>query len=235
MDIRVIASSSRGNCTVVSDGHRSLLLDAGIPYVEISKALNFDLSRVAGALITHEHKDHCKATIDLSRRGITIYGSKGTLAAVEAREYRKHILAPCLSHLIDSFNVYPFDVQHDAAEPYGYVVTSIVTGERLIYFTDTYYLKYRFPGLNYILGEVNYDKDLLKENIKNGVVPNEMAKRLMKAHMSLETFVEYLKANDRSALMAVYLLHMSDTNGDAEKAKKRIQEITGVPVYIGGN
>lgn len=234
MDINVVASSSKGNCTVVSDGRTVLLLDAGIPYIEIAKAVGFDLSKVHGALITHEHKDHCKAVKDLARHGVDIYGSKGTLDAIEAREYRKHVLVKHRAKEIGTFVVYPFDVQHDAAEPLGFVLTSTATDERLIYFTDTYYLKYRFEDLNYILGEVNYSDELLRENIKDNIIPVELAKRVMQSHMSVETFVEYLKANASDALRAVYLLHMSDTNANAETIKRKIQEVTGVPVYIGG-
>jgi len=55
MEILVIASSSRGNAYRISDGKTSLLLECGVPAREIQKALQFQLHKIDGCLITHEH------------------------------------------------------------------------------------------------------------------------------------------------------------------------------------
>lgn len=54
----------------------------------------------------------------------------------------------------------------------------------------------------------------------------------MGSHLSLETLVNFLKANDMSKLQSVYLLHLSDGNSDADYFKKTVEGIVGVPVYI---
>ena len=46
MDIRVISSGSAGNCYLIDDGKTALLLDAGIAFSEIQKAMNFDTSHI---------------------------------------------------------------------------------------------------------------------------------------------------------------------------------------------
>ena len=43
-----------------------------------------------------------------------------------------------------------------------------------------------------------------------------------------------LKANDLSNLEEIHLIHLSSNNANAEQIKTSIQEVTGVPVYIGG-
>ncbi|HFL1025859.1 MBL fold metallo-hydrolase [Listeria monocytogenes] len=53
-----IASGSKGNAYVISSGRSQLLIECGINFDKIRKALNFDLSAVEGCLISHEHGDH---------------------------------------------------------------------------------------------------------------------------------------------------------------------------------
>jgi hypothetical protein len=42
MNITILASSSKGNCIQVDDSKTRLLLDAGLPFPEIKRRLNFD-------------------------------------------------------------------------------------------------------------------------------------------------------------------------------------------------
>ena len=170
MDIQVLASGSSGNCYLVSDEKTFLLLDAGIPAKEISQKTNYGLSKVSACLVTHEHGDHCKAVNELySKYGVVSYLSKGTLAGASKRPWKISVpVEHCESKKpfrIGSFVVFPFDVQHDAEEPLGFLLKSTETMETLLYFTDTYYLKYRFDGLNYIIAECNYVKAILEENV----------------------------------------------------------------------
>ena len=212
MDIQIIASGSRGNCYRVSDGKTALLLDAGIPYKEIQKALNFKVRDIAGVLVTHEHLDHCKAVDDLAKNGIDIYASSGTF---NARNFSGHRMK-----------------EHDCEEPLGFLLQSDITNEKLLYFTDTYYLKYTFTGLTYIIGECNYSMDAIMYNVENGIIAKERVPRLLKSHMSLEHFMEFIKANDMSTVRTIYLAHMSSDNGSADKFKEAVQRQTGVEVYV---
>jgi len=55
MLLDVIATGSTGNCYVLTAGKDKLLLDCGVQWKRIQKALKFRTSDVAGCLITHEH------------------------------------------------------------------------------------------------------------------------------------------------------------------------------------
>ena len=88
MDIKVLASGSRGNAYFVSDGVTPLLLECGIPIKQIRQGLNFGLSDVAACLISHEHKDYSKAIRDVLRMGVNIYTSKGTIDAMGLQNHR---------------------------------------------------------------------------------------------------------------------------------------------------
>lgn len=232
MVITIIASGSSGNAYSVSDGKTTLLLDAGKPIQAIKTALNFRVHELDGCLITHEHGDHVKAAAALAKAGIDIYASRGTIEAARLAGHRIHPVKALEAIQIKTFTVLPFDVQHDAQEPLGFLLTSIATGEKLLYFTDTYYVKYRFDGLTHIMGECNYSSDIVKANVAAGKIPARLAARVFFSHMSIETFIEFIKANDMSRLRQIYLLHMSDNNSNAENFKMEIQALTGAEVYV---
>ena len=227
MDIKVYASGSSGNCYRLSDGKTTILLECGIPCIQILKKIRFEIRKISGVLLTHNHMDHAKAAKDLAGYGINIYSSEGTFKALGLKGHRFKVISALESFDIGTFNIYPFDVQHDVPEPLGYVITSKVTGERLLFFTDTYYIKYVFPNINIIMGEVNYSLDTISDDLNTA-----RKNRLFESHMSLEHFEEMLKANDLSKLNKIYLLHLSDDNSDERLFKERIQQLTGAEVYV---
>lgn len=232
MDITVIASGSSGNAYRISDGDTALLLDAGIPLQRIKQALNFRVRDLAGCLITHAHGDHAKAAGDLAKAGVDVYTSQGTIDACRLTGRRMKPMKALQEVMIGTFAVLPFDVQHDAPEPLGFLLTSRRTGEKLLYFTDTYYLKYRFTGLTHIMGECNYSMDIVEQSVRNGYIPPELVPRLVKSHMSLEHFLDLLKANDLHEVKQIYLLHLSNNNSDAERFREAVQKLTGTEVYV---
>lgn len=232
MDITVIASGSSGNAYRISDGDTALLLDAGIPLQRIKQALNFRVRDLAGCLITHAHGDHAKAAGDLAKAGVDVYTSQGTIDACRLTGHHMKSMKALQEVMIGTFAVLPFDVQHDAPEPLGFLLTSRRTGEKLLYFTDTYYLKYRFTGLTHIMGECNYSMDIVEQSVRNGYIPPELVPRLVKSHMSLEHFLDLLKANDLHEVKQIYLLHLSNNNSDAERFREAVQKLTGTEVYV---
>lgn len=232
MDITVIASGSSGNAYRISDGDTALLLDAGIPLQRIKQALNFRVRDLAGCLITHAHGDHAKAAGDLAKAGVDVYTSQGTIDTCRLTGHHMKPMKALQEVMIGTFAVLPFDVQHDAPEPLGFLLTSRRTGEKLLYFTDTYYLKYRFTGLTHIMGECNYSMDIVEQSVRNGYIPPELVPRLVKSHMSLEHFLDLLKANDLHEVKQIYLLHLSNNNSDAERFREAVQKLTGTEVYV---
>jgi len=232
MDILTIASSSRGNAYRISDGQTSLLLECGVPVREIQKALQFQLSKISGCLISHEHLDHSKAAKDLAKRGIELYSSTGAFKAIGIDGHRVNIIKSLQSFTIGSFKILPFDVQHDANEPLGFLIESMGTDERLLFFTDTFYLKYTFENIDYIMAECNYSAEIIGENVKAGKITESHKNRVLKSHMSLETLIELIKVTGTERLKKIYLIHMSDGNSDEALFKRKIQELTGVEVEV---
>jgi phosphoribosyl 1,2-cyclic phosphodiesterase len=231
MNIEILASGSKGNCYKISDGSLALLLEAGITYKEILKGLNFNMTDIEGCLLTHSHKDHSKAIEDIIKAGIDVYMSEGTKEEIGLTGHRIKVIKAKEQFKIDRWTILPFDVEHDTIEPLGFLVAN-QTGEKLLYATDTYYIRYKFNGLTHIMVECNYSLDILNKNIEQGIIPQELKNRLLRSHFSLENVKEFLKANDLSKVKQIWLLHLSDNNSDAERFKREIQELTGKEVYI---
>ena len=231
INIKIIASGSSGNAYLIDDGRSQLLLECGISYKDIQIALNFDTKNIVGCLVSHEHKDHTKGLKDVVRAGIDCYMSKGTANAEGIEHHRIKVVENKKQFKVGSWTILPFDVEHDVAEPFGYLIMN-EQGEKLLFATDTYYVKYKFKGLNYLMIECNYSLEILEENIVNGLTPELMKRRLIKSHFSLENVIEFLKANDLSKVEDIYLLHLSDTNSNAKEFKEAIQKVTGKRVLI---
>jgi len=225
------ASGSTGNCYRITDGRTPLLLECGIKIDQIRKGCGFRLSEIKACLISHEHQDHSKAVKDIMRAGIDCYMSQGTAEALGLFGHRLHIIKAKQQFRIGTWAILPFETQHDAQEPLGFLLAN-QDGEKLLYATDTYFIRYRFQGLTHILIEANYSLDILKRNVEAGLVQKELKSRLLKSHFSLENVKRFLQANDLSKVEAIFLLHLSDGNSDAERFKREIQEISGKPVYI---
>lgn len=224
--IKVVATGSRGNFYILEAGEEILLLECGIHIKEIKKALNFDLSKVVGCLLTHSHNDHCKAIKEVLKF-TDVFTSKGTKEELQERfELNRHCFE--VEHNkpfeIGGFMIVPFNTQHDTKEPLGFLIHHKEIGN-VIFATDTYYLKYKFRNIDYALVECNYSEEILEE------LPAYRA-RLLKSHMSLENLKETLKTWDLSKSKKIVLIHMSDTHGNSEKFIKEINELTGIETII---
>ncbi len=230
MDIKILASGSSGNAYYL-DGEMPLLLEAGIPFRAIQQKLNFKISQLAGCLVSHEHMDHIRAAKDLLRSGVDCYMTKGTADALALTGHRVHIIKALCQFRIGNWSVLPFGTIHDAVEPVGFLLSN--RGAKLLYATDTKYIPYRFMGLTHILVECNYSAEIVKRLKATGDLDRKLWCRVIKSHMSLETLVGFLKANDLSQVKEIWLLHMSDNNSDAAMFKRRIQETTGKMVQVG--
>lgn len=234
MEIKILASSSSGNCYFVRDGISSLLLECGISFSVIKNGLGFSVSKLSGCLVTHEHQDHAKAFKDVLCAGVDVYMTAGTGRNLSMeRHHRLHFIKSLQWFEVGTFRILPFSVNHDAAEPVGYLICSMATGERLLFVMDTYYVEYRFQGvIDYIMIECNYAFDIVNRNVENGLLPGAHKVRLMYSHFELGNVKRFLQAQNLSITKEIWLLHLSDGNSDEERFKREIMAATGCAVYV---
>lgn len=205
MMFEALASSSSGNAYIVSDNDTRILLECGVSHKNLQKLSGFSLSEFQACLVSHEHKDHAKAVADLISRGMAVYMSQGTAEALETDAVQ--LIENMEQFNVGSLDIVPFTTFHDAAEPLGFLIKSRVDGDVLAFATDTVNLRYKFPGLNILAIEANYDKNILDRCEK---MPEKVRYRITNSHMEIDTLCDYLRSLDLSECREIHLLHLSD-------------------------
>lgn len=226
MKLKVISTGSIGNAYILSNENEALLIECGVKIDAIKKALDFDLSKVVGCLCTHEHMDHSKSIWDVMKLGIDVYASAGTLKARYVNEQsRAKAIVSKQNFNIGNFKIMAFDVMHDAKEPLGFLIEHPDCG-KVLFITDTYYCKYTFPGLNNIIIEANYSKEIIDRKFGPESGKEFLRNRILKSHFSLAHCKEMLAANDLSQVNNIVLIHLSDSNSDEKQFVKEVSELT---------
>lgn len=228
LEIVTFGSSSAGNGYLLKDGDSHLMLEAGIN----PKKIKVDWSKVEGVLMTHEHKDHSKYIQQIiGRTAIKVYCTQGTANFIDIPIHRMTVIKAKQGFKIQNWHILPFDVQHDAAEPVGFLIQT-PSAKKVLFATDTYYIKYKFKGITHAMVECNYSFETVEKLFESGEIDKKRKNRLLTSHFELSNVIQFFQANDWSELEEVHLLHLSDSNSNEDEFKQKITEVTGVPVYI---
>lgn len=237
MELKVIGTGSKGNAYLLENEKEALLIECGVNIMDIKAALNFNLKKLVGCIVTHEHNDHAKSIKDLMSAGVNVYSNKGTFEALnidasfEKKHHRAHPLHGIDDFKIGGFKIMSFDVKHDAAEPCGFLINHPETGN-VLFLTDTFYCPYTFKNLHNIIIEANYDKEIARRKLSG---MEFLRNRIIKSHMSLDTCISHLKANDLSKVNNIVLIHLSDSNSDERMFQDKVQTATGRNVTVADN
>lgn len=233
-------SGSAGNGYLIDDGYSQLMIEAGVQFKKVQQAMRFNFSKVVGCLISHEHRDHCKYVRSLiDQASIEVFATHGTINAMFDDEFlklKRHHgyqftdVGYKTTRKIGTWYVTPFETKHDAAEPCGFLIDNIA-GDRLVFITDSYYVKYKFPNVTHMMVEANYSKNVIDEKMITGFDVKRKT-RLLESHFDFNQTKEFIKKNKSDRLQEVWLLHLSDSNSIERKFKEETQQIVGVPVYM---
>lgn len=222
MILKVIASSSKGNAYVLDNGRHQLLIECGVKVKEIKSALDFDFSRVIGCILSHEHSDHSNCISNLIYFGIDIYTSAGTYEALKIDlSHNTHVCKSMIPFEVGTYKIMPFDIEHDCPEPFGYLIIDTISKQRLLFVTDTKFIKYNFKNINHYLIECNYDDDTLYHNLQNGFLEAFRYNRIIESHMGLNTLVDAIKSHT-GIPKTIALIHLSDQNVNVATVAARI-------------
>lgn len=224
MELTVLASGSKGNCTYIRGERGALLIDAGLSARETLRRLEAaggDKSLVEAILVTHEHIDHIRGVDVLARRlGVPVYATGGTLEAFAAKcgknpvDTRRCRYGEAFS--VGDFLVEPFAASHDAREPCGFCVAE---GDlRVGCCTDTGTITTamfdRLASCDAVLLESNHCPDMLE----NGPYPAYLKSRIRskRGHLSNPDAARCLQQLAGRIHMAM-LAHVSEINNTPEK------------------
>lgn len=176
--------------------------------------------------------DHAKAIKDIAKLGVNVYSSSGTFKALDLEGHRFIPVDQNKAIKVGKFEVLAFDTEHDVVQPFGYLIKQ--GKNKLLFATDTYYLKYKFKGLTHIAIECNYVESVVKGLVKDNKINISRIKRTLKSHMSLENLIEFLKINDLSKVKELHLIHLSDQTSDVNIIRREIRKVYKGKLIIAG-
>lgn len=218
MHVCVLGSSSAGNCTVIWDDHRALLVDCGFSQRYISRhlrPLGLTLRDVEGVVITHAHADHVlpQTLVGFLALRIPVHAPPSILQvlAEQYRDVRKVQGTPLLRPMraasteIGPFVVNAFPVPHDAPGgcfAYAVQTETLAGSAKATIATDLGYvpegLAAHCANSHVLVVESNHDPvmlaassrpDWLKDRIRTiGHLSNEQSGRFVRDILAASSF-----------------------------------------------
>jgi phosphoribosyl 1,2-cyclic phosphodiesterase len=238
VSVTVLASGSKGNCTLISSSRTRLLVDAGLSCRELLRRIALcgeDPRCIDAILITHEHSDHVDGLRVLAKRlKIPVYMTGATHDA-----YRKYARDSAGNRVtlerletfhaghpfcIGDVTVMPFTIPHDAVDPVGFTFRS--EGVQVGICTDLGYMpasvRHHIRGCQVLMIESNHDLEMLR----GGPYPWAVKQRVMSrvGHLSNESLAEFFTTDYDGCASYVVLAHLSEQNNHPEIARRAAEE-----------
>ncbi|MGC9990304.1 MAG: MBL fold metallo-hydrolase [Terriglobales bacterium] len=253
VSVSVLASGSRGNCSLVATSSTRILVDAGLSGRETFKRLkalgdrnddrngdrsNGRVEEISAILITHEHSDHVAGLQRLATKlNVPVFLTAPTHHAW-SRAVRDEKGAipdlPKLEHFsagrgfrVGDIEVMPFTIPHDAADPVGF--TFRAEGVKIGFATDLGYMptnvRNHLRGCSVLVMESNHDVEMLR----SGPYPWSVKQRVMSrvGHLSNDALAEFFSSDYDGGAEYVVLAHLSEQNNHPEIARAAAEQALG--------
>ncbi len=210
MIIKVLASGSKGNSTLIQTKNANILIDVGLSTKELEIRLgNIKLDSIDAILITHTHTDHIKGLQIISKRyNIPVY----TIENI------------CNEQVIKDIHITAFNLSHDTP-CIGFIIEN--NNQELVYITDTGYINRKLIPITtnkdvYII-ESNHDEKMLWE----GTYPYILKQRISDdyGHLSNAAASKYIKKVKGDKTKCVILAHLSEENNLPDVAYENMKKV----------
>jgi phosphoribosyl 1,2-cyclic phosphodiesterase len=239
--VSILASGSSGNLTLLETERTRLLVDAGLGKRETLArlaAVERDIDRLDGILVTHEHADHCSGLPQmLGMWKAPLYVTEPTFEELkrvlperlEKRLRGVETIHPGQRFTVGDIDVHAFSIPHDAVEPVGF--TFRAAGVKMALVTDLGYLpelvKVHLRDSDCLLLESNHDLEMLKVGPYPWVVKQRVLSRT--GHLSNNTVGDYLADPEGFDGRARYLVlaHISQENNNPDVVRISAEQAIG--------
>ena len=229
MKIKILASGSKGNSSLIICDNTKLLIDIGLSFARIKSHLELNginINDITGLLITHSHSDHIKGLKTFTKEtDIKIYIPKDMYHELEE-------IVPidrCI-FIEDIFNINDVNIElihtsHDTDFSVGYIFE--YKKKTLVYVTDTGYINRRYlkkmEDKNVYVIESNHDEAMLMD----GPYPRFLKERVIsdRGHLSNKTTAGYLKKIVTDNTKCVVLAHISEKNNTIDLAYQEANDV----------
>lgn len=221
-------SGSSGNCSVIEENGRFIMIDIGKSArmtTNALKELGLEIKNLQGILISHEHSDHISGLkVFLKKLDVPVFAAAPTLDYLADWDLVPgHIQLEDMTfagHNIGDFFVKGFETPHDSASCMGYNIHT-QSGTRMTMATDlgtvTDDILYHFCGTDLAVLESNYDEQMLRENenypyyLKTRIASN-------RGHLSNVQFSNAAVKIIESGVKKFHLCHLSNNNNTPSTA-----------------
>ncbi|MBR0385932.1 MAG: MBL fold metallo-hydrolase [Erysipelotrichaceae bacterium] len=215
----IIASGSKGNCTVIESNGQFLIVDCGGSKKHIQHCLEqigVTDDKITAVLITHEHSDHIKQ--------ISMFSHFRVYAPFEIKSLADEFLVePLMPFETGCFRVMPLPLSHDVLTV-GYVIDD--GREKTVVLTDSGYVSHQCEELimdaDYYVFESNHDTEMLMKSHR----PPYLKQRIVSdnGHMSNEYASRMLSRIIGSHTKEIVLAHLSQECNTPEKALETLRD-----------
>lgn len=228
MKIQIIASGSKGNCTLIESKNTRILIDAGINYPRIKASLeknNIDPKTIDGVIISHTHSDHIGGLASLIKKIDTNVFIKEELF----KEIKKVIPEKNIQIIedqnitINDLDIELINASHDVPA-FGFIISD--GDKKILYLTDTGYINRRYyekvKNLDAYIIESNHDEKMLME----GPYPYILKQRVIsdKGHLSNRYTGSFLNKSIGNKTKYIVLAHISENNNTPELALEQVKD-----------
>lgn len=225
-------SGSSGNCSLVVDNGRFVIIDMGKSARLTTKAIQsvgLDIKNLQGVLISHEHSDHIAGLkVFLKKLQVPVYSNVATLDYLACNDLvPEHIALEDIGFggtNIGDFFIKGFDTPHDSAGCMGFNIHTD-KGTRMTMATDlgrvTEEILTHFKGTDLAVIESNYDDQMLKENEN---YPYFLKTRISsdRGHLSNKQSSEAVVEMLKSGVNKLHLCHLSNNNNTPSTALSQL-------------
>ncbi len=237
VSVSVLASGSRGNCTMVSTSRTRILVDAGLSARETFRRMEMvgeSPHSLSAIVVSHEHSDHVSGLCTLAKKlRIPVYMTEAAHQAFERSEHDPEREGPALktcehfrsghAFQIGDISIMPFTIPHDAADPVAFTLR--VEGVKVGVVTDLGYMPgsvaQHLRGCDVLMIESNHDLEMLRI----GPYPWSVKQRVMSrlGHLSNDALADFFRSDYDGGAAFVVLAHLSEHNNHPEIARTAAQ------------
>ncbi len=241
MKVTVLASGSKGNCTLIETTKNKILIDVGLSYKMLINKLSeveVQINEIDAIFITHEHIDHIKGLETLIKKhNIYIVLSHGTYQAIVS--YKKigityeyfNIVNTDEEIYLNETKIIPFRVSHDSLEPFGYMILD--DNKKIVYLTDSGYVSQeneeKIKDADVYIMETNHNIEMLMCTNR----PWRLKQRILSdnGHLCNEDALNTLLRVVTDKTKVIYLAHISEEANNIDLLLLTVKDVFSQSVH----
>lgn len=222
-----LSSGSKQNCFYIENNNEAILIDAGIAYKRLESYLGMigrQATQIKAIFVTHEHGDHVRGLKRIAAMiGVPVYihNKSRKYLNFELENWRE--LIDDVPILFGSLEILPFEVNHDAMNTFGFMVSDNnnkkifiasdvgMYDDKLIEFGKT---------ADLIAIEANYDPEMLRTSFYHYTLKKRIQGN--NGHLSNNDSVDFLNTVINDKTKNIVFLHLSENNNHPTILKKLV-------------